>query len=297
MTIIKPVGPTAGSSPSSQPPARAPLGIPRLDGSPVTDARPSDRSAAKPSPFNRPAVAMPANGFPLAGLRPAIVNPSAPASFTGAIFDLDGTLVDSMEYWENLGPDYLRSRGKTPQDVDRTNFKQLTLAEAAAYIKNAYDLPETPEAIYDDIIARIEEAYLSAIPLKPGVNDMLEALDAAGVRMCIATASEKRLVVPMLERLGIAERFQGIYTCPEVGVSKSRPDVFEWALRELGTPIEETIVFEDSLHAIKTAKEAGFHVIAVHERTASHDIDIIETLSDAVVASFANMRQSAETTD
>lgn len=236
-------------------------------------------------------IAASSGEFALADLHPALVNPGAPEKFIGAIFDLDGTLVDSMKYWENLGPDYLRRRGKIPQPVDRIKFKQLTLEEATAYIKDAYDLPDSAEAIYNDIIGGIEDAYLTAIPLKPGAKSMLEALSDAGVRMCIATASEKRLVIPALERLDVANFFQGIYTCPEVGVSKSKPDVFEWALREIGTPIESTVIFEDSLHAIETAKSAGFHVIAVHEHTASQDIAAIEKLADAVVASFEDMQR------
>lgn len=229
--------------------------------------------------------------FALADLHPILTNPDAPEKFSGVIFDLDGTLVDSMKYWENLGPDYLRRRGKEPDPADSMKFKQLTLNEAAVYIKEKYALPDSAETIYNDIIGGIEDAYLSSIPLKPGVADMLETLSDAGVRMCIATASEKSLVIPALERLGVARHFQGIYTCPEVGASKSRPDVFEWALRELGTPVEGTVVFEDSLHAIETAKRAGFHVIAVHERTASRDMGAIEKLADAVVASFEDMRR------
>lgn len=229
--------------------------------------------------------------FPIAGLCPTRVNPGAPKAFSGAIFDLDGTLVDSMDYWDSLGPNYLAERGIESDPVDHENFKTLTLEEAAVYVKNKYGLPESADEVYDAIMDGMRKPYLELIPLKPGVAHMLNALDAAGVRMCIATASEKELVVPALERLGIAHHFQDVYTCPEVGVSKSQPDVFEWALRELGTPREATVVIEDSLHAIETAKRAGFPVIAVHEHTAAHNVDEIEEMADAVVASFADMEE------
>ena len=246
-------------------------------------SRPSFRAA---HPFNSAS-----GSFRIADLRPTRVNPDAPESFTGAIFDLDGTLIDSMDYWNELGPNYLIEKGKTPDPQDHESFKQLTLEEASVYIKEKYSLPESPEEVFEAIMDGMREPYLKLIPLKPGVTDMLDALDAAGVRMCIATASEKELVEPALERLGIAHHFQGIYTCPEVGVSKSQPDVFEWALRELGTPREATVVFEDSLHAIETAKRAGFSVIAVHEHTAAQNLDAIERTADAVIASFADMER------
>ncbi len=230
--------------------------------------------------------------FPIAALRPVVIKTTAPASFEGAIFDLDGTLIDSMAYWENLGPRYLVERGKTPEPDASEKFKQLTIEESAVYMKETYGLKESADEIYKGIIGGIEEPYRSLVPLKPGVARMLDAFDAAGVRMCIATASEKELVVAALNRLGVAHHFRGIYTCPEVGVSKSRPDVFEWALRELGTPRSTTVVFEDSLHAIKTAKQAGFPVVAVRERTAADDADSIEQLADAVVGSFADMEET-----
>ena len=229
------------------------------------------------------------NSFPLVNLHPSIIKKDAPSSFEGAIFDLDGTLIDSMGYWENLGPTYLAARGKTPKPDAARKFKELTFEEAAVYMKEAYQLSESADQIYNDIIGGIDEPYRSLIPLKPGVINLLNALDKAGIRMCIATASKKEQVMPALERLGIRSYFYGIYTCSEVGASKSQPEVFEWAVQEPGTPRASTVVFEDSLHAIKTAKQAGFPVIAVRERSAARDASAIEKIADAVIDSFEDM--------
>ncbi len=229
------------------------------------------------------------NSFTLTDLHPAILKKDAPTSFNGAIFDLDGTLIDSMGYWENLGPTYLAAHGKTPKPDAARKFKELTLEESIAYMKEIYELPESTDQIYQDIISGIDEPYRSLIPLKPGVATLLDTLNKAGVRMCIATASGKEQVLPALERLEIIHYFYGIYTCPEVGASKSQPDVFEWALQELGTPRSSTVVFEDSLHAIKTAKQAGFPVIAVRERSAARDAAAIAEIADAVIDSFEDM--------
>ena len=249
----------------------------------------SSPNASQPSASAAHSPKIESSAFPIAGLCPTRVSPDAPEAFSGVIFDLDGTLVDSMDYWDNLGPNYLAERGIESDPIDHENFKTLTLEEAAVYVKDKYGLRESADEVYDAIMDGMRKPYLELIPLKPGVAHMLNVLDATGVRMCIATASEKELVAPALERLGIAHHFQGIYTCPEVGVSKSEPDVFEWALRELGTPREMTVVVEDSLHAIETAKRAGFPVIAVHEHTAAHNAREIEELADVVVASFADM--------
>ncbi len=234
-----------------------------------------------------PAYTASAKGsFAIADLHPVIVKKTAPVSFEGAIFDLDGTLVDSITYWENLAPAYLASRRKSPTPEVLCRFRELTIEESASYMKEVYELPESAEEICRDIIAGIRTPYRALVALKPGVAGMLDALEEAGVRMCVASASEKDLAIPLLERLGVAHHFCGIYTCSEVGASKSQPDVFEWALRELGTPRKATVVFEDSLHAIKTAKQAGFGVVAVRESSAAHDAAAIAEIADVLVDSF-----------
>ena len=247
----------------------------------------TDGGAARPA---NPASAGAPHGFPASHLGGETLEGGAmPAVIEGAIFDMDGTLLDSMPWWDNLAENYLLARGKEPNPADHELFKALTLEEAADYMRKSYGLDESTERIYSGMLNAILEPYRTTMPLKPGVARALEALADAGVRLCVATASEKELAQAALSRLGVSGLFDGIYTCPEVGVSKSAPDVFEWALRELGTPRAATVVFEDSLHAVETAHAAGFPVCAVREPANAGDEQAIRALADAWLDTFESV--------
>ena len=158
-----------------------------------------------------------------------------PIDVRGIIFDLDGTLFDSMPYWENLGEDYLRSRGKTPAPDIRAQFKRRTLEGSAAYMKEAYGLEEPVEEVISGIVAGIERPYRELIPLKPGVREMLDALDGNGIPMGIATATDYDLARAALERLGVWNRFGFLHTCGTVGSDKNDPRIFNLSRERLGT--------------------------------------------------------------
>lgn len=212
-----------------------------------------------------------------------------PIDVRGVIFDLDGTLFDSMPYWENLGEDYLRSRGKTPAPDIRAQFKRRTLEGSAAYMKEAYSLEEPVEEVIFGIVAGIERPYRELIPLKPGVREMLDALDDNGIPMGIATATDYDLARAALERLGVWNRFGFLHTCGTVGSDKNDPRIFNLSRERLGTPLSQTVVMEDSLHAIETAKRAGFPIIGVLDPAAKREREQIIQLSDATIASFVGL--------
>lgn len=226
------------------------------------------------------------NGFPLASFAHADIRPSAPGIIEGVIFDLDGTLLDSMPWWENLGENYLISRGKTPAHDIRHHFKRLTLEGSARYMKEEYGLEESIAEISAGILAGIEHAYRDSIPLKPGVIEMLEAFSRSGVRMCVATATEHHCAQAALERLEVLHYFSAVFTCSEVGASKTEPLIFDISLAHLETPCETTFVMEDSLHAIETARRAGFPTIAVHEAASASDEAAIRRIADVYLDSF-----------
>lgn len=226
-------------------------------------------------------------GFPLAHFAEARLRSDAPARIDGAIFDLDGTLIDSMPWWENLGENYLIARGKTPDPDIRRHFKRMTLEQSAVFLREEYDLEESVDAICRGILDGIEDAYRDSIPLKPGVVEMLDAFEQADVRMCVATATERHCAEAALARLGVLERFSAVFTCSEVGASKTEPLVFETALAHLATPRETTLVIEDTLHAIETAHAAGFPTAAIFEPSAAPEACAIKTLADVYLRSFA----------
>ncbi len=181
----------------------------------------------------------------------------------GAIFDVDGTLLDSMGIWDTIGEDYLRSVGREPRENLNQVFKNMSLHQAARYYQTEYGVALSIAQITDGVNAMLEQYYRLEAPLKKGAAQLVERLFGAGVKLCIATATDRDLVEAALCRLGICSYFGEIFTCSQVGRGKDEPDIFNKALSFLGTEREETLVFDDALYAIRTAKNAGFPVAAV----------------------------------
>lgn len=182
-----------------------------------------------------------------------------------AIFDLDGTLIDSMFIWDTIGEDYLRSLGKEPKENLAEVFKTFTLEQAAEYYRKQYKIELSVNEITEGINGMVAELYRTKVNLKPGVSDFLRRLQCLGVKMCVATVTDRPIVEDVLTRLGVREYFSEIFTCGEVGYGKETPEIYRQALKHLGTKKTETVVFEDVLHALKTAKADGFKVVAVYD--------------------------------
>ncbi len=203
----------------------------------------------------------------------------------GAIFDLDGTIIDSMFIWDTIGEEYLRSLGMVPKENLAEVFKTFTLTQAAEYYRNHYGIKFSADEIVDDINNMVAEIYRTKVTLKTGVGDFLKRLQSAGVKMCVATITDRTIVEDTLKRLNVLEYFSEIFTCAEVGYNKETPEIYRQALNHLGTPKAETIVFEDALHAINTAKDDGFKVAAVYD---SHEPrqEKVKEISDYYIADF-----------
>ncbi len=205
------------------------------------------------------------------------------------IFDLDGTLVDSMSYWRRLEFDYLKSHGaqqgpKLDALVER--LKPMTLIDAGRAFIEELNFPGTPESIAADMNAVMREHYRLRVPLKPGVDDYLKSLRARGVKMCVASATESELVRTCLTRLGVVEYFEFILSCVDVSASKDRPDVYFEAARRLGAKPDEAAAFEDSISALRTAKAAGFYAVAVYDDFSRDDWPTIQKLADECITSW-----------
>ena len=203
----------------------------------------------------------------------------------GAIFDFDGTLVDSMFIWDTIGEDYLRSLGKEPHEDLKETFMTLTLEEAAEYYRTHYGVTLSVKEIVDGVNTMVEGIYRTRVALKQGVADFLAQLKENGTRMCIATVTDRYLVEETLDRLGILQYFSEIFTCAEVGYGKDKPIIYRKALEHLDTAKNETYVFEDSLFALKTAKADGFTTVGVYDRHENRQ-DNLKNLADYYIVDF-----------
>lgn len=212
-----------------------------------------------------------------------------------AIFDMDGTLLDSMHIWREVGPRMLRARGIQPEPDLGERLKPLTGRQGAAYCKEAYGLRETVDQVYAQIEEQVRAFYRSEVQAKPGVKKVLSLLKMEGVWMYIATATDRDLVEEALRHAGIRDYFRGIVTSAETGVGKDvSPEIYERALRRLRSGKKDTVVFEDALHAIRTAKSAGFRVAAVYDPSAEEDQPEIRALADYYIRSFEEFFEARE---
>ena len=192
-----------------------------------------------------------------------------------------------MFIWDTIGEDYLRSLGKEPHEDLKETFMTLTLEEAAEYYRTHYGVKLSVKEIVDGVNSMVEEIYRTKVTLKPRVAEYLAWLRVNGVRMCVATVTDRYLVEETLDRLGILQYFSEIFTCAEVGYGKDKPIIYRKAHEHLDTVKNETYVFEDSLFALKTAKADGFTTIGVYDRHETSQ-DKLKNLADYYIVDFAD---------
>ena len=210
-----------------------------------------------------------------------------------AIFDMDGTLVDSMVYWKHLATEFLESKGVqdiSPNILER--IKPMTMTESAVLFIQEYGLSGTPESVAAEMNAMMDEHYRQDIPLKPGVQVYLEELHRRGTVMCVASATAEDLMDACLTRLGIAHYFSFLLSCETVGTGKTRPDVYLEAAKRLGSQPEGIAVYEDALYAANTAKQAGFYVVAVQDDSNQPHWETLTALADEVILDWQTAAQT-----
>ena len=206
----------------------------------------------------------------------------------GAIFDFDGTLFDSMSIWQTAGSDYIRSIGLEAEENFNEIISSMSLSQSANYIKDKYKLDLTEKEIINGINKTIENFYFYEAKPKQNVKSFLETLQKRGVKMCIATATDDYLIEEALKRNKMENFFSKIFTCSSVGYGKDKPNIFEEALKFLGTNKSETLIFEDAYYSIKTAKMSEFLTVAVYDKYEEKQKEI-QNISDFFIADFINI--------
>lgn len=204
----------------------------------------------------------------------------------GAIFDVDGTILDTMPMWDGVGALYLKKKGiEARPDLSEALFK-MTVTEGASYMKETYKLEESVREIIDGTMEAARVFYEEEAPLKAGVRETLQILEENHVEMAVATASDIGCIKKAFERLGISKYFKHMVSCEEFGVGKEDPIVFYKTVELLGTPIEDTYVFEDALHAIETAKKVGFGTVGIYDDSSKKQWEQIQKTADISVNSL-----------
>lgn len=208
---------------------------------------------------------------------------------SGAIFDMDGTLTDSMHVWKTVGSEFLKSRGEEPrEDVDR-RFCSMSVYEAVDFMKREYSIEGSRAEITDAINKTVERRYTHEVPIKDGVRELLSELAEKGIPMCVATATDRYMADAALRRLGIREFFREIFTSRETGAGKEQPDIYLNAAGFLGTKVSETAVFEDSVVAAETAKRAGFIVAGLYDESFAYKWDRVREIADISAVSMREL--------
>ena len=210
---------------------------------------------------------------------------------SGVIFDLDGTLLDSLHMWHDVDQRVLESFGMKPTNDLMKTLQPLTIKKSAEYLHTVLGVGSPPGDIIAEIQRLIEPHYYNSLPLKSGVPGFLELLKQQHVSMCIATATSKRLTEASLERTGVLSYFKTVVSCADSGTSKMQPDVYYQALDSIGTTLNGTLVFEDAYLAVKTLYEAGFSSVAVYDESCGDSWEQIKEIADIHINSFDCLMQ------
>ena len=204
-----------------------------------------------------------------------------------AIFDMDGTLIDSLIFWEylwkTLGEKYRGDPNFRPDETTDRECRTITLAQAMELVHARFGMAESGEALTAFTAELLENFYRETVEAKPGAVEFLRYLQSRGVKMAVATASNGELVELAMKRCGLEPFFDAVVSCASVGKGKEHPDVFLLALEKLGTRPEETWMFEDSYVALQTAKRIGMPTVGIYDAN-NYGQDILRSCSDHYIA-------------
>ena len=208
----------------------------------------------------------------------------------GVIFDLDGTLIDSMKIWTKIDRKLLRENGveNIPPDIS-DRVRKMTIEESAQYFIDEFRLKCTNEYIIKRIEELVRIEYEENIPLKPYAAEFLDYLDEKKIPYGVATATYKGLAEAVLKRCGIWEQMRFLLTEVEYPLGKNFPDIFLGGAERLGLEPEEVLVVEDSLHCIETAAKAGFITAGVYDEVSWNEQSLIADTADYYVRSLKEL--------
>ncbi|MBQ8084339.1 MAG: HAD family phosphatase [Clostridia bacterium] len=211
---------------------------------------------------------------------------------SGAIIDLDDTLTSSEWVWDGIPEKFLKRHGKTPEPGLDDTLRTLNTVQIGEYFKEHYfkDSFRSANSIVLEFGLIGAPYYFFKVPLQPGAKELVKQLHKDGVKMMILSANTTTLVKADLFRTGLLRYFDVFLCGSDPKNAKDDPKAFENARAILGTPKEETVVFEDSLYAIETAHSAGFPCIAMKgEKHSPETVKKLEELTEFCVSDFRDI--------
>lgn len=213
------------------------------------------------------------------------------------LFDLDGTLVDSMWMWKEIDIEYLGKFGlNCPEDLQKV-IEGMSFSETAVYFKNRFQLEDSLEQIKQDWISMSLYKYKHEVPLKPGAGEFLQWAKARNMVMGIATSNGREMVDAVLESLKISKYFSQVTTACEVAAGKPAPDIYLKVAADLGVKPKQCAVFEDVPAGIMAGKNAGMDVVAVYDQFSVHMDEEKRQLADCYIHDFFELLNEEKTGD
>ena len=204
--------------------------------------------------------------------------------FEAAIFDLDGTLLDSLGVWSHVDNVFLGRRGfVVPADYQST-IACMTARETAEYTIKRFGLHDTPEFLMQEWVDLAIREYAEDVLLRPGAAAVLQRLKAEGKRLAVGTTLDEKMLYPCLARLGVLPLFERVFIAENIGIGKHNPDFFRYAAKELGTAPAEILVFDDVADVLRAAKSAGLQTCGVCGGNSS--AEELAATADMVLSDF-----------
>ena len=205
------------------------------------------------------------------------------------IFDLDGTLFESMDVWAKVDKTFFGKRGLVLPQHYADAIIAMHMDEAAAYIVKLFGLKESPDDVIKEWLSIAGHIYENEVHLKPYAKEYLQKLSNAGYKLAVATSLPEELMEPALHKHGIYHIFHAICNAHEVGAGKAKPDIFQLAAKKLGVMPEDCLVFDDILAAVKSAKSIGMKVCAMYDKASAHHWDEIKKIADYTITDFIDV--------
>ena len=205
------------------------------------------------------------------------------------IFDLDGTLVDSMWMWRDIDIEFLGKYGiEFPENL-QSEIEGMSFSETAVYFKTRFALNLSIEEIKEEWNQMAWDKYMTQVPLKKGALKLLQFLNENGIKAGIATSNSRELVDLVIDKLNVKEYFSSIRTSCEVEKGKPAPDIYLLVAKDLKVPADKCLVFEDVIQGIMAGKHAGMKVCAVYDHFTKEDNNKKQELADYYIESFKEL--------